>query len=66
MLGIIYTYKLLLEHDVGPDSVGTSPRKLQNALKQAAKLQVCSYTFLFRCGIRCVSVASFQTVRSTH
>jgi len=64
VLGIIYTYNLLPQHVVGSIKVSTFQRKLQMAVKQAAKLGVCNWASLFRSGIKRLSVESFQKLFS--
>ena len=62
VLGLIYTYNLLPEYVVGSGSISTFQRKLQNGLKQAAELDAGDWQFLFRAGIKQMSVTSFQAL----
>ena len=64
VLGIIYAYNLLPQCVVDSLNVSTFQGNLQNALKQAARLERRHWQVLFRGGIKQMSVGSFQALFS--
>ena len=62
VLGLIYAYNVLPQRVINAKSVKLFQRKLQNAVKQAAKQNSESFTDLFRSGIKSMRVSSFQSL----